>query len=182
MQPVSKCRAVTLNKQLALRNLKYNWLLSDTQYWSLVKTIVPQNMHSILHKRIAFLYVPFFPPSKVVSHLKGPLSLAESTNRIYSKEPKSMTSLTFFHASINQSEVEDSFQLASDWIKSVRKNVNKHFWAFFCKYPCVICLSMKALCTQSTEVLTFVSINCTKLIRWVWCLIRPQSLALAGPC
>ena len=32
---------------------------------------------------------------------------------------------TFFHADINQSEVEDSFQLASDWIKSIRKNVNK---------------------------------------------------------
>ena len=31
---------------------------------------------------------------------------------------------TFFHAGINQSEVEDSFQLASDWIKSARKNVN----------------------------------------------------------
>ena len=46
----------------------------------------------------------------------------------YSKEPKSVTSfneLTFFHADINQSEVEDSFLLASDWIKSVRKNVNK---------------------------------------------------------
>ena len=28
-------------------------------------------------------------------------------------------------ASINQSEVEDSFQLASDWIKSARNNVNK---------------------------------------------------------
>ena len=28
-------------------------------------------------------------------------------------------------ADINQSEVEDSFQLASDWIKSARKNVNK---------------------------------------------------------
>ena len=26
---------------------------------------------------------------------------------------------------MNQSEVEDSFQLASDWIKSVKKNVNK---------------------------------------------------------
>ena len=42
--------------------------------------------------------------------------------------------LTFFHAEINQSEVEVSFQLASDWIKSARKNVNKlkrsHFWAF----------------------------------------------------
>ena len=33
--------------------------------------------------------------------------------------------LTFFQADINQSEVEDSFQLASDWIKSARKNVNK---------------------------------------------------------
>ena len=46
----------------------------------------------------------------------------------YHKEPKSMTffnELAFFHADINQSEVEDSFQLASDWIKSARKNVNK---------------------------------------------------------
>ena len=45
-----------------------------------------------------------------------------------SKEPKSLTYfnyLTFFHADINQSEVEDSFQLSSDWIKSARKNVNK---------------------------------------------------------
>ena len=33
--------------------------------------------------------------------------------------------LTFFHADVNQSKVEDSFQLTSDWIKSVRKNVNK---------------------------------------------------------
>ena len=31
----------------------------------------------------------------------------------------------FFHVDINQSEVEDGFQLASDWIKSVQKNVNK---------------------------------------------------------
>ena len=47
---------------------------------------------------------------------------------IYSMEAKSVTSFnqfTFFHADINQSKVEDSFQLASDWIKSVRKNVNK---------------------------------------------------------
>ena len=28
-----------------------------------------------------------------------------------------------FHADINQSEVEDSFQLASDWIKFARKKV-----------------------------------------------------------
>ena len=33
--------------------------------------------------------------------------------------------LTFFNADISQSEVEDSFQLASDWIKSVQKNVDK---------------------------------------------------------
>ena len=33
--------------------------------------------------------------------------------------------LTFFHADVNQSEVEESFELASYWIKSVRKNVNK---------------------------------------------------------
>ena len=38
----------------------------------------------------------------------------------------SFNKFTFFHADINQSEVEDSFQLASDWIKSVGKNlVNK---------------------------------------------------------
>ena len=40
----------------------------------------------------------------------------------YSKEHKSVTSfnqLSFFRADINQSEVENSFQLASDWIKSV---------------------------------------------------------------
>ena len=45
-----------------------------------------------------------------------------------SKEPKTVTSfnkLTFFQADINQSEVEDSFQLASDWIESAQKNVNK---------------------------------------------------------
>ena len=48
-------------------------------------------------------------------------------SHLQQKELKSMTffnQLTFFHADINQSEVEDSFQLASDWIKSVRKNVN----------------------------------------------------------
>ena len=47
---------------------------------------------------------------------------------LYSKEYKSVTSFnyfTFFHVDINQSEVEDSFQLASNWIKSVRKNVNR---------------------------------------------------------
>ena len=32
---------------------------------------------------------------------------------------------TFFHESINQSEVEDSFQLACDWIKPARRKVNK---------------------------------------------------------
>ena len=30
-----------------------------------------------------------------------------------------------FHVDIEQSEVEDSFQLASDWIKSARENVNQ---------------------------------------------------------
>ena len=33
--------------------------------------------------------------------------------------------LAFFNADSNQSEVEDSFQMASDWIKSVQKNVKK---------------------------------------------------------
>ena len=58
----------------------------------------------------------------------------------YSKEPKSVTSfnqLTFFPADINQSEVEDSFPLPFDWIKSVRKNVSinqkrSHFWTPCC--------------------------------------------------
>ena len=46
----------------------------------------------------------------------------------YSKEFKRVTSFnqfTFFHAGINQSEVEDSFPPAFDWIKSARKNVNE---------------------------------------------------------
>ena len=37
----------------------------------------------------------------------------------------SFNEFTFFYADINQSEVKDSVQLASDWNKSVRKNVNK---------------------------------------------------------
>ena len=46
-------------------------------------------------------------------------------------------SLTFFHADINQWEVEDSFQLASDWIKSVyeRMWINQkrlQVWAPYC--------------------------------------------------
>ena len=120
MQPVSKCRAVTLNKQLALRNLKHIWLLSDTQYWSLVKTIVPQNLHFLVHKRTAFSLTTLLSTIQCCFLFKGFLSLVESTNRIYIKEPRSMTSLTFFHADINQLEVEDSFQLASDWIKVKR--------------------------------------------------------------
>ena len=46
----------------------------------------------------------------------------------YSEEPKTVTSfdlLTFFRVGINQSDVEDSFQLASDLIKSARNNANK---------------------------------------------------------
>ena len=52
----------------------------------------------------------------------------EIDQTFYRKEPKRVISfnlLTFFHADINQSEVEESFELASYWIKSVRKNVNK---------------------------------------------------------
>ena len=37
----------------------------------------------------------------------------------------SFNQFTFFHVDINQSEVENSFQPASDWIRSARKNVNK---------------------------------------------------------
>ena len=46
----------------------------------------------------------------------------EIDHTFYRKEPKRVISfnlLTFFHADINQSEVEDSFELASHW------NVNK---------------------------------------------------------
>ena len=46
---------------------------------------------------------------------------------LYSKEPKSVpsfNSFTFFHADINQSEVEDSFQLASDWIINLHERIN----------------------------------------------------------
>ena len=120
MQPVSKYHAVTLIKQLALRNLKYIWLLSDTQYWSLVKTIVPQNLHSVHHKKTAFSLRTLLSTIQCCFLFKGSLSLVEITNRIYIKETRIMTSLTFFHADINQSEVEDSFQLASDWIKIKR--------------------------------------------------------------
>ena len=34
---------------------------------------------------------------------------------------------SFFLEGINQSEIEDSFQLASDWIKSAQKGVNNTF-------------------------------------------------------
>ena len=46
----------------------------------------------------------------------------EIDHTFYRKEPKRVISfnlLTFFHTDINQSEVEDSFELASHW------NVNK---------------------------------------------------------
>ena len=45
----------------------------------------------------------------------------QSCINVYSEEHKSVTVFnlfTFFHADINQSDVEDSFQLATDWIKS----------------------------------------------------------------
>ena len=47
--------------------------------------------------------------------------LSKSSVTFYSKEPKSVTAFNlfvFFHVDINQSEVEDSFQLSFDWIKS----------------------------------------------------------------
>ena len=47
----------------------------------------------------------------------------------YSIEPKSVIFFNylnfFFHADINQTEVKDSFQLTSDWIKSIQKNCCK---------------------------------------------------------
>ena len=41
----------------------------------------------------------------------------------------SFNELTFFHADFNQTEVEDSFQLPSDWIKSEQKKKRSDFWA-----------------------------------------------------
>ena len=71
-------------------------------------------------------------PSPLSHVLSRPFSKFLGTSLIprrnYSKNPKSVTTfneLTFFHADINQSEFEDSFKLASDWIKSVPKNLNK---------------------------------------------------------
>ena len=61
--------------------------------------------------------------NKCTWHLSVQITLSLN----YSKEPKSVTSFnqpTFFHADINQSEVEDSFQLASDWIKSVQETTS----------------------------------------------------------
>ena len=52
----------------------------------------------------------------------------EIVQTFYRKEPKRVISfnlLTSLHADFNQSEVEESFELAPYWIKSVRKNVNK---------------------------------------------------------
>ena len=41
----------------------------------------------------------------------------------------SFNEITFFHADFNQTEVEDSFQLPSDWIKSAQKKKRSDFWA-----------------------------------------------------
>ena len=41
----------------------------------------------------------------------------------------SFNEVTFFHADFNQTEVEDSFQLPSDWIKSEQKKKRSDFWA-----------------------------------------------------
>ena len=39
----------------------------------------------------------------------------------------SFNELTFFHADFNQTEVEDSFPLPSDWIKSEQKKSGQTF-------------------------------------------------------
>ena len=64
---------------------------------------------------------------KHIKHIELCFRPTRKAKKVYSKEPKSVTAFnefTFFHADIDQSEVEDSFQLASDWIKFARKNVN----------------------------------------------------------
>ena len=51
---------------------------------------------------------------------------------------------TFFHAEIKQSEVENSFQLASDWIKSAQKNVNiNQKPSHFCAPCCNVCMDKR---------------------------------------
>ena len=86
------------------------------------------------NKKKKCLYLPYIHTHNLVTLLQGRRStklcwaFRRSPLYPYSKKPKSGTSFkwfTFFHADINQSEVEDGFQLASDWINSARKNVNK---------------------------------------------------------
>ena len=50
------------------------------------------------------------------------MSATPTTLKQGAQSVTSFNQLTFFQADINQSEVKDSFQLASDWITSVRKN------------------------------------------------------------
>ena len=50
------------------------------------------------------------------------MSATPSTLKQAAQSVTSFNQLTFFQADINQSEVKDSFQLASDWITSVQKN------------------------------------------------------------
>ena len=73
----------------------------------------------------------------------------------------SFSQLRFFHADINQSEVEDSFQLASDWVKSVRNNVNNskvvtvNLISFIIAYPFeynVVCLPVFKRLTLSNKI------------------------------
>ena len=50
------------------------------------------------------------------------MSATPSTLKQGAQSVTSFNQLTFFQADVNQSEVKDSFQLASDWITSVGKN------------------------------------------------------------
>ena len=56
-----------------------------------------------------------------ITYVSGKRAVCIEIVRYYSKELKRVTAFnlfTFVHADINQSEFEDSFQLASDWINS----------------------------------------------------------------
>ena len=63
-----------------------------------------------------------------ITYVSGKRAVCIEIVRYYSKELKRVTAFNLFtllHADINQSEVEDSFQLASDWIDSAWKNIDK---------------------------------------------------------
>ena len=94
----------------------------------IVKTLSNTNLVALRHTKRGKGSLPVDVRQSKTSLLKLPIDRDEAwpiSSHLTARSPKGWPQLTFFHADINQSVVEDSFQLASDWMKSVRKNVNK---------------------------------------------------------